>query len=389
MISPQDIRAKALRYWGSYSYHRLRLTGAPWQALEIPFGKPGGRELLHDFANIRKELIALQAAAKPAQGFGYQIEFEPVAHRQLGEQHMPSRIYFATEADFLRFIGKHHQAAQFQQLAQQSLVRHPALAKLLHEKPRWLLDNLEVWDKLLEVANWFIAHPRPAIFIRQIDLPGIDSKFIEQHKSQLTALLDVLLPPATIESDAKTFERRYGLRFDQHLIRFRLLDPSIAPAGLCDLTLPLQDFCRLQLPLDYVFITENKVNGLAFPNFPASMVIFMLGYGLGSLAEVNWLKHKRIIYWGDLDSHGFEMLSRLREKFPQLESMLMDSATLDQNRILCGAEKSPVKEVPLYLSDAERATFSVLLSGNGSNLRLEQERIPFGQIEAFLCELKS
>ncbi|MDX8399992.1 MAG: DUF2220 family protein [Gallionellaceae bacterium] len=384
MISPQDIRAKALRHWSSYSYHRQRLTGAPWQELEITFGKPGGRELLHDFANIRKVLLALQAAAKPLQGFGYQIEFEAVFHRQLGEQQLPSRIYFSTESDFLRFIGKQREAAKFQQLAQQSLVYHPILAELLHEKPRLLLDNLEVWDKLLDVAGWFIAHPRPAIFIRQIDLAGIDSKFIEQHKSQLTALLDVLLPHTAIESNAKTFERRYGLRFDQHLIRFRLLDPSIAPAGLCDLTLPLLDFCRLKLPLDYVFITENKVNGLAFPNFPASMVIFMLGYGLGSLAEANWLKDKRIIYWGDLDSHGFEMLSRLREKFPQVESMLMDGITLEQNRTLCGAEESPVKEIPLYLSDAEQTTFNSLLATDGSNLRLEQERIPFGQIESFL-----
>lgn len=388
VITPQDIRARALRHWNSYAYHRNCLSCAPWQALEIPFGKPGGRELLTDFADIGKSLHELQASAKTTLGYGYRIDFEPIAHRQLGEQHLPSRIYFETEQDFLRFIGKLREATQFKQLAQQTLERHPALAKVLHDKPRWLLDNLEAWNKLLGVVAWFIAHPRPDIFIRQIDLPGIDSKFIEQHKIQLTVLLDALLPSSTIEREAKSFERRYGLRFDQHLIRFRLLDISIAVSGLTDITLPLAEFCRLELPLKYVFITENKVNGLAFPVFPESMVIFSLGYGVGSLAEANWLKTKRIIYWGDLDTHGFEMLSRFREIFPHVESMLMDNTTLVKNRTLCVTEASPVKNIPSFLTNTEHSTFNALLSPDGIALRLEQERIPFGQIEAFLRAFK-
>lgn len=388
MITPKDIRTKALRHWSSYAYHRLWLSGAPWQALDIPFGKPGGRELLSEFANICQSLHELQASAKATLGYGYEIDFEPVTHRQLGEQHLPSRIYFSSEQDFLRFIGKLKEAAQFKHLAQQALARYPALSELLHNKPRWLLDNLAVWNKLLSVTDWFIAHPRPDIFIRQIDLPDIDSKFIEQHKTQLTVLLDALLPSSAIEREAKSFELRFGLRFDQHLIRFRLLDPAIALAGLSDLTLPLDDFCRLELALDYVFITENKVNGLAFPTFPGSMVIFSLGYGVGSLAQADWLKTKRIIYWGDLDTHGFEMLSRLREIFPHVESMLMDNSSLNANRTLCVQEASPVKEMPTFLTEAEQNTFNTLLSSDGIALRLEQERIPYGQIETFLRKLK-
>ena len=142
MITPQDIRAKALRHWSSYAYHRLCLSGTPWQAFDIPFGKPGGRELLNDFANIRNSLHELQTSAKATLGYGYRIDFEPVAHRQLGEQHLPSRIYFETEQDFLRFIGKLREATQFKQLAQQTFERLPALADVLHDKPLWLLYNL-------------------------------------------------------------------------------------------------------------------------------------------------------------------------------------------------------------------------------------------------------
>jgi hypothetical protein len=315
------------------------------------------------------------------------MDLEPVAHRQLGAQHLPSRIYFESEQDFLRFIGKQREAAQFKQLAEHTRQCHPTLAQVLYDKPRWLLDNLAVWNKLLDVASWFIAHPRPDIYIRQIDLPGIDSKFIEQHKTQLTVLLDALLPTSTIDREAKTFEQRYGLRFDQHLIRFRLLDTSLTQAALTDLTLPLQDFCRLALPLETVFVTENKINGLAFPPYPKAIVIFALGYGVGSLSEVDWLKTKHLIYWGDLDTHGFEMLSRFREKFPHVKSMLMDSATLASNRELCVTEASSVKEIPSFLTESERAAFTALTSAEGTALRLEQERIPFSQLANFLQTL--
>jgi hypothetical protein len=388
VITPQDIRAKALRHWNSYAYHRMFLSGVTWQALDIQFGKPSGRELLNEFASISKSLHDLQASAKATLGYGYQIDFEPVDHRQLGAQHLPGRIYFDSEQDYLRFIGKVREATQFKQLAQQTFAQYPTLAEVLHDKPRMLLDNLAVWCKLLSVVTWFIAHPRPDIFIRQIDLPGIDSKFIEQHKIQLTVLLDVLLPPSSILREAKSFELRFGLRFDQHLIRFRVLDTTLSLAGLTDLTLPLQDFSQLKLPIENVFITENKVNGLAFPDFSNSVVIFSLGYGIGSLDEAGWLKNKRIIYWGDLDTHGFAILSRLRASYSHVESMLMDSATLAVNRNLCVAEASPVKEIPQYLTVAERDTFNLLLSSDGISLRLEQERIPFGQVEAFLRGLK-
>ncbi len=389
MITPQDIRTKALRHWNSYVYHRRCLSGESWQVLEITFGKPSGRELLNEFTNISKAMEALQASAKARLGYGYQIEFEPVAHRQLGEQHLPSRLYFDSEQDFLRYIGKQKEATQFKHLVQQTLVQYPTLAKVLHDKPRWLLDNLEVWNKLLSVVTWFIAHPRPDIYLRQIDLHGIDSKFIEQHKTQLSVLLDVLMPESAIEREANCFEQRYGLLFDQHLIRFRVLDSSLSVAGLTDLTLPLQDFSQLKFPVENVFITENKVNGLAFPEFARSIVIFSLGYGVGSLDKVGWLKNKRIIYWGDLDTHGFAILSRLRALYSHVESMLMDSATLTENLSLCVAEASPVKEIPQFLTEAERITFKLLQSSDGISLRLEQERIPFGQVGAFLSAIKT
>lgn len=387
MITPEEIRAKALRHWDSHAYHRERLVGQPWHALSIPFGKPRGRQLLDQFAFMAASLEVLRTTSKEVLGYGYHIEFAEIAHRHLGVQALPSRISFATEEDFLRFIGKSREAARFKELALVTRQRQPALAELLLAKPRLLLDHLPVWEKLLDVAAWFVDHPRPGIYPRQIDLPGIDSKFIEQHTTSLSALLNTILPESAIDGAEKSFEKRYGLRYDQHLIRFRLLDPALALAGLSDLAVPAGDFQRLRLPMHTVFVTENKVNGLAFPSMARAMVIFALGYGLGSLAGAAWLKSVRLVYWGDLDTHGFTMLARLREIFPHAESMLMDAATLETNRTLCVSEPSPVADMPALLTPSEAAAFTTLRQGKGSALRLEQERIPFHQVEQALRKI--
>ena len=80
--------------------------------------------------------------------------------------------------------------------------------------------------------------------------------------------------------------------------------------------MPASQLADAQSAVQRVFITENEINGLAFPEVPDAAVIFGLGYGLERLAEVRWLRGKAIYYWGDIDTHGFAILDRLRAMFP-------------------------------------------------------------------------
>ena len=89
--------------------------------------------------------------------------------------------------------------------------------------------------------------------------------------------------------------------------------------------------------MDRVFITENEINGLAFPDVPGSLVIFGLGYGLDRLSEVSWLHRREVHYWGDIDTYGFHILDRLRALFPAARSFLMDRETLLEHPIALGA----------------------------------------------------
>src|SRR5690606_40331483 len=61
-----------------------------------------------------------------------------------------------------------------------------------------------------------------------------------------------------------------------------------------------------------------------------ALPIFGSGYGVSNLREVEWLLHVEMLYWGDIDVQGFEILSQLRQYFPHTQSVLMDSDTFDE-----------------------------------------------------------
>jgi hypothetical protein len=254
------------------------------------------------------------------------------------------------------------------------------------------------WPRLLAVIDWFIAHPRPNLYLRQLDIAGVDTKFIERHKQILASLLDAVLPETAVNSSVTGlaqhgFERRFGLQYDEPLIRLRFLDPELVPApGCVDLTLPLSGFTALQANFSRVIITENKINGLCFPEVADTVIIFGLGYGIQSLAAVDWLQDKDIFYWGDIDTHGFSILSLVRSFLPNTRSFLMDQDTLQAHRHLWGAEK----EADRCLDQLQHLTFEELalydeLRNNtlGKNIRLEQERISYGYLHSTVRQLFS
>ncbi|PKL45363.1 MAG: hypothetical protein CVV42_18515 [Candidatus Riflebacteria bacterium HGW-Riflebacteria-2] len=152
-------------------------------------------------------------------------------------------------------------------------------------------------------------------------------------------------------------------------------------AGLTDLQVRIDEFARLQLPLKTVFVTENEINGLVFPEVAGAMVIFGLGYGLDRLSGIDWLKQVDIVYWGDIDTHGFAMLDQMRSYFPQTKSMLMDHETLLAHREFWGNEPKQVKRELPRLDAVESALYQALLTGTyAPSLRLEQERISYSLV---------
>jgi hypothetical protein len=117
------------------------------------------------------------------------------------------------------------------------------------------------------------------------------------------------------------------------------------------------------------------------------MVILGGGYAVPVLERLGWLTGLDVLYWGDIDTHGFAILNRLRRYLPQARSMLMDRATLLDHRAYWVTEPSPTALALDRLDQAESALYAELISGSyAPSVRLEQERISFSAIEKALAE---
>ena len=180
--------------------------------------------------------------------------------------------------------------------------------------------------------------------------------------------------------------RRYGFLDKPERIRFRILDPAhaLVPGGagrhadIQDITLDATTFAKLDTGVSRVFITENEVNFLALPGVEGGMAIFGAGYGFENLGRARWLSRCRLLYWGDVDTHGFAILDELRGHFGHVESFLMDRETFLAFESLWGEESGPIDRDLPNLTAEERTLYDDLrLDRIGPNLRLEQEHIGF------------
>lgn len=391
MITPGDIRQKALKLFSSGKLLQAELSGDTLFPWVVAFRKPTAQQQLNDFASIRAWIETLKKHSADTTGYGYQIHYKRSNHRQLGEQRLPDTLVFPTRDDLLRFIHKLAEFRQLWKMATSSIARYPTLKEWLTAKPQLLMKHQDDWPQLLAVCDYLINHPRPNCYIRELGVHGVDSKFIERHKGILSELLNQLLPPESINTNADgklhLFERRYGLKYQEPLIRLRLLDPILCPVlGVNDLSVPVSQLAQWDIPCEKVFITENKINGLSFPDQDDSLVIFGLGYGVDSLSDIPWLHDKELFYWGDIDTHGFSILSRLRHHFNHTSALMMNAATLKQFNALCTIEpeKSRCTHTLSHLSNTESQLYSTLQQ---SYQRLEQERIPMQYVLKLLRQL--
>ncbi len=134
------------------------------------------------------------------------------------------------------------------------------------------------------------------------------------------------------------------------------------------------------------YVIENEITYLAFPVPAGAIVIFGSGYSLPFL-PLGWLAGLDLTYWGDIDTHGFAILNRLRHHLPNARSMLMDRVTLLDHRDHWTAESSPTAATLDRLDQAESALYAELVSGAyGRSLRLEQERISFAVVEKAVAD---
>ncbi|MBI3146138.1 MAG: DUF2399 domain-containing protein [Pseudogulbenkiania sp.] len=380
-----DLKAQLIRLWERGELLRDLVQGESRFPLRLSLKGPSSAELVERFEAVRGWIAELTAIPH------IRIEWRELNHRVLGSQRVPQSVWVDRLDDALALLGKRGETARFDRLLALTRAQQPSLLAWLAKRPLQALELRDEWERLLTVVDWLQRHPRPGIYLRQVDIPAIHSKFIEVHRGVLAEWLDLALPTEAIDtsqSGVGRFAARYGFLDKPARIRFRVLDPNIAllpGAALPDITLDADSFASLTVPIRRVFITENQINFLAFPPVAEAIVVFGAGYGWDALAQVGWLARCAIHYWGDIDTHGFAILDQLRGRFGHVESFLMDRQTLLAHESLWGKEADQVTHELPRLTDAEQALYDELRDNRiRKGLRLEQERVGFQWVKAAL-----
>ena len=371
MIQPEDIRRKAENLYPDYVRAWLDGDGSFFPRLIPSRRTPDSDDLSAAIQSVRR----LRNGAKEVVGFGYTVQWQEINSRKFGRNQFPARILFDTPGDFLRFIGKQREFDVFTDAVRRLRDAFPCLESWIRSNVRALIDAAADLDGLIRVLQFFRDNPRPARFARELPLP-VDTKFIERYHGLLRQWFDIVLPPHTIRADEEHFERRYGLCYAELHLLVRSLDPTLERElgwPCSELSLPLHTLATMPVRADVAIIVENKVNLLTLPPFPRGIGLGGLGNAAVLLRYLSWLNDTQIVYWGDLDTEGFEILSSLRTIFPHVRSFLMDLNTLShlQHLAVPGTGRKP--DMPPHLTQVEQQAY---IFCRDENHRLEQERIP-------------
>lgn len=386
--SAGDLTQQMLRLWHRGDLLRPFVTMEAWEPRRLILKGPDTAQLSECFDGVRNWVTQLSAID------GIRIQWREVNHRVVGLQRLPAAIWVDSLENAIRLIGKEGETRRFKALLELTRQRQPLLVDWLGNRPLQAIELERSWPALLDVVSWMSEHPNPGIYLRQVDIPGIHSKFIEGYKAVLSELFDQVLPEQAIARQHKgvaQFSVRYGFLDKPIGIRLRVLDQGLAllpgPA-LPDITLDSASFAQLNIPVRRIFVTENETNFLAFPPLSGSIVVFGKGYGWEALGRASWLSNCTIYYWGDIDTHGFAILDQLRRRFGHVESLLMDSSTLDAHAQFWGQEdRQVVHDLPCLTSE-ERSLFDELRDNRrGEGVRLEQEYVGYRFLMAALKKL--
>ena len=374
-----SIHSKAVRLYENGEIFRSYIEEEEIFPYTITLKKPTQKEVRLNLATLVDEVRALER-------LHLVLEYREFDFKSIGQQRLPVCVVFERREDFLRFIKKEEEFRGFSQAYEKAVDRFANLRELFLTKPKILLQGMAIIDSLLDVVDFFVHHPCPNIYVRELSIEGVDTKFIQKNRALLDVFLSVILNKESYNSSITKlsengFERKYGLKYELPLVRFRILDEKLYINSLSDISLTTEEFKRLDIECERVYIVENKITMLSFPPLANSIVVFGNGYGVGRVKSAEWMRGKEIYYWGDIDMDGFAILSQARGYFPQIQSLFMDTKTLERFLDLAVASQDKSYRELKRLTEEEFLLYERLFQDYyDKNVRLEQERIPFSYI---------
>lgn len=339
-------------------------------------------DIRDNYSNLLQQLTILKKE-------NFELEYKEYNFKNIGLQKLPIFVCFENMQNYLEYISKVEEFELFKLTYKKIIYKYPKLKELLIKKHNLVLENMVLWDKIFLVCDFFIENIKLNIYVRELSIKGVDTKFIEKNQKILDTLFVILLKKENINSDIKLsssygFEKRYYLKYPMPTLRFRILDKTQTIYGLSDISVTIDEFKELKLQCKNVFIVENKITTLSFPTLKDSIVIFGSGYGVEVLKNIDWLNSKKLFYWGDIDKDGFAILSQIRGCFNHIESIFMDEDIIKRFIHYSSTDKSVVKELKNLKIDESLIYENLSTNYYGKDFRLEQEKVDFDYIKSYL-----
>ena len=401
---PDDIRRAVRRKWDNGALLGALAAGKAWEPMSLAVHGPVAGELASRFAEVQEWVRAWEQV----DSCQMRVECRRVGGRIVGANSIPRRVWIDSYSQLWRYLDVESQVSRFSDALDHARASSPRLVDWIVSHPMHVLGLETEWDKIIDTVDWIDTEARPGSYLRQVDVPGVDTKFIERHRGVLSELLDLQLDHSRIDRlmSRSDFAGRYGFSRKPSYVRFRLPGHTVSPArthGASDGrprdsqrdSCRCHDFSEMAVRVDEltaapvstssVYVIENEITYLAFPIVSNSIVIFGGGYAVSVLKPLTWVSDCDLIYWGDVDTHGLAILSRVRQMFPHARSMLMDRATLLEHEAQWVTESNPATADLEFLSADESDLYRDLVEDAlGPSVRLEQERVRFSAIERAL-----
>lgn len=363
---PQDVARAVRRRWDDGSLLAGLAGGKPMPEFDVPLRGPRPAEIGEALTDVQRWIADLDAGSRA--GNHYEVVRGPVGGRHFGRNQIPVRARVASYEQAWRLLGVAGDVAAFRHVLELS-DDLPNVRGWVADHPLRALRTAHEWAPLLAAYRWLDQARGSGHHLREITAPGVDTKFVERHRDLLAALLGV--------GRGAAFVTGLGLRPKPLMLRLRGAPAVLGlPAQLTEGTFRLDELATLEPSVRTAVIVENETTYLTVPVPDHGIVIWGKGFEVDRVGALPWLHCADVHYWGDLDTHGFAILDKLRAWAPRARSFLMDRETLLTHRERWGHETSPTSARLTRLDPDESALYTDLVTDRlGEAVRLEQERI--------------
>lgn len=370
--TPEDVAAKVRRRWDDGSLLRAYANGEPLESIEVALRGPKPAQIGDDVAAARDWVATMDAGRRTDTR--YALEWKSVGGRHIGRNQLPVRAVVSSYEQAWALLGVETAVGRFDEslaVAQ----KHPRIREWMIVNPHRTLTMASEMPQLIAAYEWLDAHRHSGRYLREISAPGVDTKFAERHRSDLAGML-------AVSSSAAGFLADLGLRSKPGLVRLRTARSLGLPAPLTELAVRSEELAELDVQPRVAVIIENEITYLSVDVPDDGVVIWGKGFEVDNVGRLPWLSGVDVVYWGDIDTHGFAILDRLRAWLPNARSVMMDRETLVVHRARWVTEDRPATSALARLTPDESDLYTELVEDAlGERVRLEQERVDWSWAE--------